>query len=136
MLAQSFLQLALLAADPAVSSGMLTQLFLKLTLVGAEWVLWVLVLLSFVSVGIIVDRVWYFCRAPRRRRRLAANLEQFLRQGDLKSAWQRSPARTLSNASSWPPDWPPWDAEPRPAARRCSVPRRAPVRGWKPGWRF
>ena len=67
---------------------MLTQLFLKLTLVGAEWVLWVLVLLSFVSVGIIVDRLWYFAEHRVDVADLAAKLEQFLRQGDLKSAWQ------------------------------------------------
>jgi biopolymer transport protein ExbB len=67
---------------------MLTQLFLKLTLVGAEWVLWVLVLLSFVSVGIIVDRLWYFAEHRVEVADLAAKLEQFLRQGDLKSAWQ------------------------------------------------
>jgi biopolymer transport protein ExbB len=67
---------------------MLTQLFLKLTLVGAEWVLWVLVALSFVSVGIIVDRLWYFAEHRVDVADLAAKLEQFLRQGDLKSAWQ------------------------------------------------
>ncbi|HTU26883.1 MAG TPA: MotA/TolQ/ExbB proton channel family protein [Pirellulales bacterium] len=67
---------------------MLTQLFLKLTLVGAEWVLWVLVLLSFVSVGIIVDRLWYFAEHRVDVAELAAKLESFLRQGDLKSAWQ------------------------------------------------
>ena len=89
MLAQWFLQLTLVAADGAAShQGMLTQLFLKLTLVGAEWVLWLLVLLSFVSVGIIVDRVWYFMEHRVDVADLAAKLEQFLRQGDLKSAWQ------------------------------------------------
>jgi biopolymer transport protein ExbB len=67
---------------------MLTQLFLKLTLVGAEWVLWVLVILSFVSVGIIVDRLWYFAEHRVDIAELAAKLEQFLRAGDLKSAWQ------------------------------------------------
>jgi biopolymer transport protein ExbB len=89
MLAQSFLQLTLLAADaPVVHQGMLTQLFLKLTLVGAEWVLWLLVFLSFASVGIIVDRIWYFAEHRVEVADLAAKLEQFLRQGDLKSAWQ------------------------------------------------
>jgi biopolymer transport protein ExbB len=80
-----------LAADaaPVVShQGILTQLFLKLTLVGAEWVLWVLVALSFASVGIIVDRIWYFIEHRVDVAELAAKLEQFLRAGDLKSAWQ------------------------------------------------
>ncbi len=82
MLAQSFLQLTLIAADaaaPTSHQGMLTQLFLKLTLVGAEWVLWLLVLLSFVSVGIIVDRIWYFAEHRVDVADLAAKLEQFLR---------------------------------------------------------
>ena len=67
---------------------MLTALFLKMTLVGAEWVLYVLVLLSFVSVGIIVDRLWYFMEHRVDVADLAAKLEQLLRAGDLKSAWQ------------------------------------------------
>ena len=90
MLAQCLLHFTLIAADaaaPVVHQGMLTQLFLKLTLVGAEWVLWLLVLLSFVSVGIIVDRVWYFAEHRVDVADLAAKLEQFLRSGDLKSAW-------------------------------------------------
>jgi biopolymer transport protein ExbB len=67
---------------------MLTSLFLKMTLVGAEWVLYVLVLLSFVSVGIIVDRLWYFMEHRVDTADLAGKLEQLLRAGDLKSAWQ------------------------------------------------
>jgi biopolymer transport protein ExbB len=66
---------------------MLTQLFLKLTLMGAEWVLWVLVLLSIVSVGIIVDRIWYFMQHRVDGVDLAAKLDQSLRQGDVKTAW-------------------------------------------------
>jgi biopolymer transport protein ExbB len=91
MLAQSLLSFALLAADAAPTTsqhGMLTGLFLKMTLVGAEWVLYLLVLLSFFSVGIIVDRLWYFAEHRVDVADLAAKLEQFLRQGDLKSAWQ------------------------------------------------
>ena len=39
---------------------MLTQILIKFTYVGAEWVLWVLVLLSIISVALIVERCLYF----------------------------------------------------------------------------
>jgi hypothetical protein len=34
---------------------MLTQLFLKLTFVGAEWVMWILLLLSIISIALMVE---------------------------------------------------------------------------------
>ena len=39
---------------------MLTHLLLNLTLMGAEWVLWVLLGLSLLSIAIVVERFWYF----------------------------------------------------------------------------
>ena len=41
---------------------MLTHLFLKLTLVGAEWVMWILLLLSIISIALIVERLLFFNR--------------------------------------------------------------------------
>ena len=38
----------------------LTQKFLSFTLLGAEWVLWLLVALSIVSVAIMIERLRYF----------------------------------------------------------------------------
>ena len=43
-------------------SRMLTQLFLKVAFVGSEWVLWVLLLVNFISVATIVDRILYLLR--------------------------------------------------------------------------
>jgi biopolymer transport protein ExbB/TolQ len=39
---------------------MLTQQLLKIAAMGGEWVLWVLIALSFLSVGAVIDRWWFF----------------------------------------------------------------------------
>lgn len=67
---------------------MLTSLLLRLTQVGAEWVLWVLVLLSFVSLALIVERCIYFYTHRLDAEKLAAKLQECLRAGDLRGAWQ------------------------------------------------
>ncbi|BBO33955.1 MotA/TolQ/ExbB proton channel family protein [Lacipirellula parvula] len=66
---------------------MLTHLLLRLTLVGAEWVLWVLVILSFISIALIVDRCIYFYMRKINSDELAEQLEQRLQQGDVRGAW-------------------------------------------------
>lgn len=58
---------------------MLTQMFLKVAFAGSEWVLWVLLVLSFVNVGVIVDRLLYFRRHFVDGDELAAVLDQCLR---------------------------------------------------------
>src|SRR5437016_2807602 len=47
----------------------LTDAFLKVALLGAEWVMWLLVVLSFVSVAIMIERALYL-----RARRIDADL--------------------------------------------------------------
>jgi len=71
---------------------MLTDLFLRIAFIGAEWVLWVLLALSFVSVGIIVDRFLYFRSNFADDEHLAAQLPEFLRAGDIKGAWELASA--------------------------------------------
>jgi biopolymer transport protein ExbB/TolQ len=66
---------------------MLTQMLLKVAFAGSEWVLWVLLMLSFVNVGVIVDRILYFRRHQVDGDELAAQLDGFLRAGDLKQAY-------------------------------------------------
>lgn len=39
---------------------MLTQQLLAITQLGAEWVLWVLVALSVLSISVAIERAWYF----------------------------------------------------------------------------
>jgi biopolymer transport protein ExbB len=62
-------------------------MFLKVAFAGSEWVLWVLLLLSFVNVGVIVDRLLYFHRHFIDGDELASVIDQFLRAGDLKQAY-------------------------------------------------
>jgi biopolymer transport protein ExbB len=67
---------------------MLTQLFLKLTFVGAEWVMWILLLLSIISIALMVERWLYFFRTKINSDELAAGLDEQLRARNLQGAWQ------------------------------------------------
>ncbi|MBA4104706.1 MAG: MotA/TolQ/ExbB proton channel family protein [Pirellula sp.] len=66
---------------------MLTSLLLRLTLVGAEWVLWILVLLSVISVALIVDRCIYFYVRRIDADALGEELEKALQAGDVRGAF-------------------------------------------------
>lgn len=66
---------------------MLTSVLLRLTLVGAEWVLWVLVLLSVISVALIVDRCIYFYVRRIDADALGEELEKLLQAGDVRGAF-------------------------------------------------
>jgi biopolymer transport protein ExbB len=67
---------------------MLTSLFLRLAYVGAEWILWLLVALSIISLALIVERWLYFFRTRAGGDDLAARLQEELRAGRLQNAWQ------------------------------------------------
>src|SRR3954467_8556028 len=67
---------------------MLTKLFLKLTFVGAEWVMWILLLLSIVSIALMVERWLSFFRTKIDGDELAARLDEQLRARNLQGAWQ------------------------------------------------
>lgn len=62
---------------------MLSNRLLVLTDLGAEWVLWILLLLSVVSVGVMIERVVFFAT---RRLRDADGLARRLLAGDLEGA--------------------------------------------------
>ncbi len=62
---------------------MLSRYLLNFTLLGAEWVLWLLVLLSFVSVVVIIERLIFFFG---HRARPDPELLERLRRGDLEGA--------------------------------------------------
>ena len=64
----------------------LTELVIKFTHLGAEWVMWVLVLLSIVSVTVMIERVLFFRRHRIDSDKLATDLETHLRPGDLPGA--------------------------------------------------
>jgi biopolymer transport protein ExbB len=64
----------------------LTQSFLQLTLLGAEWVLWLLVLLSVASVAVMIER-WLFLRGVEAADRdLGGRLWERLSAGDTGGA--------------------------------------------------
>ena len=66
--------------------GMLTQRFLQLNLLGAEWILWVLIGFSVIGVAITFDRVLLYWRTRERFPTLQASLQQALRRHDLPEA--------------------------------------------------
>jgi biopolymer transport protein ExbB/TolQ len=65
---------------------MLTQRFLQLNLLGAEWIMWVLVIFSVIGVSITLDRVLLYWRTRERFPELQAGLQQALRSHDLAAA--------------------------------------------------
>lgn len=77
-----------LLAEEAVShGGLLTKMFLSIANVGAEWVLWVLLILSFISVAMIINRILYFYRHQIDAEQLAKDLAERLHAGDVRGAW-------------------------------------------------
>lgn len=67
---------------------MLTTMFLKVAFIGAEWVMWLLLALSFLSIGIIADRWFYFWKHSDENDKLNNSLPELFRAGDFKSAWE------------------------------------------------
>ena len=65
---------------------MLTQRFLQLNLLGAEWVNWTLVILSIIGLAITVDRLILYARTRERFASLQAALQDALRRQDLAAA--------------------------------------------------
>ncbi|MBC7821497.1 MAG: MotA/TolQ/ExbB proton channel family protein [Planctomycetaceae bacterium] len=65
---------------------MLTQLFLRLSFLGAEWVLWLLVALSLLSGTLVYEKVKFFRRNPSGDDEFATQLYARLVAGDLPRA--------------------------------------------------
>ncbi len=65
---------------------MLTQRILQLNLLGAEWVNWLLVILSFVGVAITVDRLLLYVRTREGFSSLQVGMQAALRGRDLSAA--------------------------------------------------
>jgi biopolymer transport protein ExbB/TolQ len=65
---------------------MLTQRFLQLNLLGAEWVNWVLVIFSLIGVAITADRLILYVRTRETFGALQSGLQQALRRRDLAGA--------------------------------------------------
>lgn len=65
---------------------MLTQRFLQLNLLGAEWVNWVLIILAVFGLAITADRMILYWRTRERFTALQAGLQDALRRQDLPAA--------------------------------------------------
>jgi biopolymer transport protein ExbB len=64
----------------------LTERLLAFTLLGSEWVLWLLLMLSVLSVAVMVERALTLPRRPPDLAQLSARLLALLAKGDLASA--------------------------------------------------
>jgi biopolymer transport protein ExbB len=67
----------------------LTSKFLAFTLLGAEWVLWLLILLSVASVAIMIERLLYFSRRRLDFDALTRDVQAALRGGDAAAVIDR-----------------------------------------------
>jgi len=65
---------------------MLTQRFLQLNLLGAEWVNWLLVAMSLTAAAVTTDRVLLYWRTRERFAQLRIGLQERLRRGALAEA--------------------------------------------------
>src|SRR5262245_56292937 len=67
----------------------LTTKFLAFTLLGAQWVLWLLIILSVISVAVMIERALYFLRRRIDMERLTRDVREALRGGDVQALADR-----------------------------------------------
>ncbi len=82
---------------------MLTNLFLGISLVGAEWVLYLLVLLSIISISLIIERVLFYKKAQRGLLDFRASLRQAVSLGEFDAAKKLAEGR-FENKKNEPMD--------------------------------
>lgn len=70
-----------------------------MTQFGAAWVMWLLVLLSVISVAIMLERGWFYFSLRDDLAKLASQLRDFLRKGDLEGARKRLQASPSAEAA-------------------------------------
>jgi biopolymer transport protein ExbB/TolQ len=73
----------------------ITQQFLAFTLLGAEWVLWLLIVLSVTSVAIMIERLLYFRKRGADAESVAREAQRLAQARDLdgaKERWARTTA--------------------------------------------
>ncbi|MDB4968663.1 MAG: MotA/TolQ/ExbB proton channel [Myxococcales bacterium] len=67
----------------------ITERFLAFTLLGAEWVLWLLVLLSIISFAIMIERAYFFLTHGVDVESLGSDLRRLLSKGSFADARSR-----------------------------------------------
>ena len=76
----------------------ITERFLAFTLLGAEWVLWLLIGLSVVSIAIMIERGWFFATHRIDLAGLQEKLRRALAKGDVSAAKQQVQGPTVEEA--------------------------------------
>ncbi|HEX7670942.1 MAG TPA: MotA/TolQ/ExbB proton channel family protein [Polyangiaceae bacterium] len=66
---------------------------------GAQWVMWVLIGLSVVSVAIMLERAWFYWSLRDDLVRLASDLRDLLRNGDIEGARKKMEASPSAEAA-------------------------------------
>ncbi len=66
---------------------------------GAQWVMWLLISLSVVSVAIMLERAWFFWSLRDDLTRLATDLRDLLRMGDVDGARKKMEASPSAEAA-------------------------------------
>ena len=65
---------------------MLSEKLLEFSLVGAEWVLWLLVALSALSIAVMADRLLLYLRTPENLTLIEPRITRAVRSGDFQAA--------------------------------------------------
>jgi biopolymer transport protein ExbB len=76
----------------------ITERFLAFTLLGAEWVLWLLIFLSIVSIAIMIERAWFFTTHRIDLASLQDKLRRALAKGDVENAKKQVTGDTVEEA--------------------------------------
>jgi biopolymer transport protein ExbB len=66
---------------------------------GAQWVMWLLIALSVVSVAIMLERAWFYWSLRDDLTRLASDLRDLLRNGDIEGARRKMEASPSAEAA-------------------------------------
>ncbi|HEX2878818.1 MAG TPA: MotA/TolQ/ExbB proton channel family protein [Polyangiaceae bacterium] len=70
-----------------------------MTSFGAAWVMWLMLLLSVISVAIMLERTWFFLSLRDDLARLASELRDLLRKNDVSGAMKRMEASPSAEAA-------------------------------------
>lgn len=81
---------------------MLSKLFLGMSLIGAEWVLYLLVILSIVSIALIFERYWFYRIASKGLGDFRQQLRQLAASGKLADAGKIAQGRLEKGKSATP----------------------------------
>jgi biopolymer transport protein ExbB len=66
---------------------------------GAQWVMWLLIVLSVLSVAIMLERAWFFWSLRDDIAKLASDLRDLLRRGDLGAAQKKMESSPSAEAA-------------------------------------